>query len=183
MSAGVLGGFAQGIFKMEKASFREAAAKNVDEVLAPERLRHEFPPLSGFGVTGEGGFHQRRRVELGFHGFHQEFDGLLKAAEAGFFFFDAADEVVEIVAGGFRKGVEESFEAVAAESTGEEWVDRHDFAVSACHHFVLAFERNVISYLYPVLCLDLSRVHWAGRRGTIHDPQLLPHKAFLAPQT
>ena len=106
MSAGVLGGFAQGIFKMKKTSFREAAAEDIDEVLASQGLRHEFPALSGLGVAGEGGLHQTRRVELGFHGFHQVFSGVLRAAQACAFFFDFADLAVDLVALGFRKGIE-----------------------------------------------------------------------------
>jgi hypothetical protein len=114
-----------GIFKMEKTRLREAAAEDIDEVLAAERLRHEFPSLVGLGIAGEGNFHQRRRVELGFHGGGEELDGLIQAAEAGFFFFDAADEVVEFVAGGFGEGVEESFEAVTAEGAGKKKVEGH----------------------------------------------------------
>lgn len=111
-------GFTQGIFKMEKPSLREAAAEDVDEVLAPEGLRHEFPSLAGFGVAAEGSLHHRRRIEFGFHGFGQEFDGLLEPAKARFFFFDAADEAVEVIARGFGEGIEESFETVAAQGAG-----------------------------------------------------------------
>ena len=106
MSAGVLGGFAQGIFKMKKTSFREAAAEDIDEVLASQGLRHEFPSLAGLGVASEGGFHQRWRVELGLHGFHKVFSGVLCAAQARLFFLDFADLAVDLVALGFRKGIE-----------------------------------------------------------------------------
>ena len=34
VSVGVLGGFTQGIFKMKETCLREAAAENIDEVLA-----------------------------------------------------------------------------------------------------------------------------------------------------
>ena len=125
MAAGVLSGFTQGIFKMEKTCLREAAAEDIDQVLASERLRHEFPALARFGFAGESGFDQWWRVELGFHGFSQVFDCLLKPTKAGFFFFDAADEAVEVIAGGFGEGVEESFQAVAAKGAGEERMERH----------------------------------------------------------
>ena len=124
MSVGVVGGITQGIFKMEKTSLWEAAAEDIDEVLASERLRHELPSPAGFGVAGEGSLHQRRRVEFGFHGFHQVFSGMLGAAQARLFFFDFADKVVDVVARGFGKGIEEFLKAFGlAEFAGEEGVD------------------------------------------------------------
>lgn len=134
MSAGVLGGFTQGIFKMEKTSLGVASAEDIDEVCAPERLRHEFQALTGLRIAGEGGFHQRRRVELGLHGFSQKFDGLPDAAQAGFFFFDAADEAVEVFARGFGEGVEESYETVSAESAGEKCVEGHQKNLTTDHN-------------------------------------------------
>ena len=107
------------------ASFGEAAAEDGDEVLPAQRLRHEVPSLAGFGIAGEGRGEQRWRVEFGFHGFRQELDGLLDAAQAGVFFFDTADEVIEVIAGGFGEGVEESYQTVAAKGTSEKWVEGH----------------------------------------------------------
>jgi hypothetical protein len=101
---GVLGALKQGVLKPSSAGFREAAAEDGDEVLAAEGLRHEFPALAGFGVAAKGSFHQRRRVELGFHGFHQIFSGMLGAAKARLFFFDFADFAVDLVARGFGQG-------------------------------------------------------------------------------
>jgi hypothetical protein len=46
-------------------------------------------------------------VDFGCHDFHQVFGGMLRAAQARLFFFDLADGVVNPVAGGFGKGVEE----------------------------------------------------------------------------
>lgn len=43
----------------------------------------------------------------------------------GGFFFDAADEVVAVIAGGFGEGVEEFYEAVAAEGVAKERVEGH----------------------------------------------------------
>lgn len=122
--AGVLGALTQGIFKVEKASVGEAAAEDVDEVLASEGLRHQFPSLAGFGVTDKGSLHHRRRIKFGFHGFHQVFSGMLGATQAGVFFFDFADGVVNMLARGFRKGIEEFLEAFGlAEFAGEGGVD------------------------------------------------------------
>lgn len=51
---------------------------------------------------------------------------MLEPAQAGGFFLDAANEVVEVVTGGWREGVEESYEAVTAEGAKEERVEgRH----------------------------------------------------------
>lgn len=119
----VSGALKQSSFKITSAGFRESAAEDADEILPAERLRHEIPALASFGVTGKRGFDQRRRIEFGFHDFGQKVDGLLDTAETGFFFLDAADEVVEVVAGGFGERVEESFEAVAAEGVDEERVE------------------------------------------------------------
>jgi hypothetical protein len=126
MSAGVLGGITQGIFKMEKTSLRVAAAEDIDEVLASEGLRHHCPSLAGFGIAAESSLHQRRRVEFGFHGFHQIFSGVLGAAQARLFFFDFADLTVDLVARGFGQGVEEFLEAPGlAEFAGKNGVDEH----------------------------------------------------------
>ena len=124
VSVGVLGGFTQGIFKMEKTSLREAAAEDIDEVLASQRLRHELPSLARVGVAGEGSLHQRRRVELGFHGFHQVFSDMLRAAQARLFFFYFADFTVNLLARGFGQGIEKFLEAFGlAEFTGEDGMD------------------------------------------------------------
>ncbi len=98
VSVGVLSGILQGEGKIGGASVGEAAAEDGDEVLASERLRHEFPSLARSGVAGERSLHQRRRIELGFHGFHQIFSGVLGAAQARLFFFDFADFAVNLVA-------------------------------------------------------------------------------------
>jgi hypothetical protein len=83
-------------------------------------------PLRAWGVAAECSFHQRRRVEFGFHGFHQVFSGVLRAAQARLFFFDCADGVVDLAARGFGQGVEEFPEAFGlAEFSGEERVDGH----------------------------------------------------------
>jgi len=117
--------------KIAGAGFRESAAKDAHEILPAKRLRHEFPSLSGAGVAGagvagEGGGEQRRRIEFGCHDFGQEFDGLLDATLASFFFFDCANEVVELFAGGVGEGVEEFQEAVTTQGAGEEKVDGHE---------------------------------------------------------
>lgn len=111
--------------KIAGAGFRESAAKDAHEILPAKRLRHEFPSLSGAGVAGERGGEQRRRIEFGCHDFGQEFDGLLDATLASFFFFDCANEVVELFAGGVGEGVEEFLEAVTTQGAGEEKVDGH----------------------------------------------------------
>ena len=98
MAVGVLGAVQQSPFKPAGAGFREAAAEDGDEVLTSERLRHEFPSLAGSGIADEGSFHQRRRIELGFHGFHQVLGGVLGAAQARVFFFHFTDGVVDVVA-------------------------------------------------------------------------------------
>ncbi len=101
--------FANRPFKVAGASFGIRAAEDVDQEPAARRQRHELPAAAGLGVVGECGFERGRRVELGFPGGSEEFDGLVEAAQADGFFFDAADEVVEIVAGGFRERVEEPY--------------------------------------------------------------------------
>jgi hypothetical protein len=111
MAVGVLGAVQQSPFKPAGAGFREATAEDRDEVLTSERLRHEFPSLAGSGVASKGSAHQRRRVEFGFHRFHQIFSGVLGAAQARVFFFDFADRVVDMAARGLGKGVEEFLEA------------------------------------------------------------------------
>jgi hypothetical protein len=51
---------------------------------------------------------------------------VLRAAQARLFFFDLADLAVDLVARGFRKGVEEFLEAFgSAKFAGEEGVDGH----------------------------------------------------------
>ena len=126
VSAGVLSGVEDRSLEVESAGFRESAAEDGDQILASERLRHEFPALAGFGVAGEGGFHQWRRVEFGFHGFHQVFSCVLGTAQACLFFFDFADLAVDLMARGFRKGVEKFLEAFGvAELAGESGVDGH----------------------------------------------------------
>ena len=88
-------------------------------------MRHEFPAAACFGVVSEGGFDQRRRVEFGFHGFHQVFSGVLRATQARLFFFDFADFTIDLLARGFGQGSEEFLEAFGlAEFEGEGWVDR-----------------------------------------------------------
>jgi len=124
--AGVLGGIQDGSFDVEGARLRIAAAEDEDQVLPAERLRHKFPSLAGLGVADEGSLHQRRRVKLGFHGFHQVFSGVLGTAQARLFFFDFADFAVDLVARGFGEGIEEFPEALGlAEFAGESWVDGH----------------------------------------------------------
>ena len=126
VSVGVLGGVEDGSLDVEGAGFRIAAAEDEDQVLPAERLRHEFPSLAGLGIAGEGGFHQRRWVELGFHGFHQVFSGVLGTAQARLFFFDLADLAVDLLARGFGKGAKEFLEPLGlAEFTGEGGVDGH----------------------------------------------------------
>lgn len=127
MSFGVFGGVEGGSLDVEGAGFGIAAAKNEDQVLPAERLRHQFPSLAGYGVAGEGGFHQRRRVEFGFHGFHQVFSSVLRTAEARLFFFDFADLAVDLVTRGFGQGVEKFLEAFGlAEFAGEDRMDLHE---------------------------------------------------------
>lgn len=124
VSVGVLGALEDRVLKPAGAGFREAAAEDGDEVLAAERLRHEFPSLACLGVAAECGFHERRRVELGFHGFHQVFSGVLGAAEARFFFFHFAELAVNLVARGFGQGAKEFLEAFGlAEFAGEGGMD------------------------------------------------------------
>jgi hypothetical protein len=123
----ILGALEQGVLKPAGAGVGEAAAEDRDEILPAEGLRHEFPTAAGFGVSGEGGFDEGRRVELGFHGFHQVFSGVLGATLAGLFFFDFTDGVVDVAAGGFGKGVEEFLEAFGlAEFAGEDGMERHN---------------------------------------------------------
>lgn len=126
VSVGVLRGVEQGEGKIGGASVGESAAEDGDEVLASVGLRHEFPSLAGLGVAAECSPHQRRRIKLGFHGFHQVFSGVLRAAQARVFFFYFADFMVDLVARGFRQGVEKFLEAFGlAEFAGEERVDGH----------------------------------------------------------
>lgn len=76
------------------------------------------------GVAGERSLHQRRRIDFGFHGFHQVFSGVLGAAQARFFLFDFADGVIDFAARGFGKGVEEFLETFGlAEFAGEGGMD------------------------------------------------------------
>jgi hypothetical protein len=127
VKADVLGGIQDGALDVEGAGFRIAPTENKDQILAAQRLRHEFPSLSGSGVAGEACFHQRRRVEFGFHGFHQIFSGVLRAAQACLFFFDFADLAVNLVARRFEKGIEKFLEAFGlAEFAGEKRMDGHE---------------------------------------------------------
>jgi len=126
MVVGVLGGIQDGPLDVEGARFRIAATENKDQILAAQRLRHEFPSLVGLGVATECSLHQRRRVELGFHGFHQVFSGVLGASQARLFFFDFAYFTVDLAARGFRKGVEKFLKAFGlAEFAGEGGMDGH----------------------------------------------------------
>jgi hypothetical protein len=126
VAVGVLSALEQGVRKPSGAGFGEAAAEDGDEILASEGLRHEFPSLAGPGIAGEGSFHQRRRVEFGFHGLHQVFGGVLGAAQARLFFFNFADFAVDLLARGFGKGVEKFLEAFGlAEFAGEDGMDGH----------------------------------------------------------
>jgi len=114
------------VLQISGAGVGEAAAEDEYQVLPAERLRHEFPSLSGLGVAAEGSFHQRRRVELGFHGFHQIFSDVLCPALACFFFFDFADLAVNLVARGFGEGVKEFLEAFGlTEFADEDGVEGH----------------------------------------------------------
>lgn len=158
MSVGVLGGIQDGSLDVEGACFRIASAKNEDQVLPAERLRHEFPSLAGLGVAREGGFHQRRRVEFGFHGFHQIISGVLGAAEACVFFFGFSDLTVDLVARGFGKGIEEFLEALGlAEFAGENGMDGHgeDYGSVVC----ISFPNGV----YNIAHFDLSRLPTGDR--------------------
>jgi hypothetical protein len=84
-------------------------------------------PWRAWGVAAECSLHQRRRVELGFHGFHQVFSGVLGATQARLFSFNFADLAVNLVARGYGKGVEEFLEAFGlAEFAGEDGVDGHE---------------------------------------------------------
>jgi hypothetical protein len=89
-------------------------------------LRHEFPSLARSSVAGESSLHQRRRIELGFHGFHQIFGGMLGTAQARLFFFDFSDFTVNLLARGFGQGIEEFLEAFGlAELANENRMDGH----------------------------------------------------------
>jgi hypothetical protein len=125
-AVGVIGAVQEGSFEVEGAGFGIAATEDEDQVLPAQRLRHEFPSLAGPGIAGEGSFHPQRRVEFGFHGFHQVFGGMLRPAQARLFFFDFADLAVDLLARGFRKGIEEFLKAFGlAEFSGERGVDGH----------------------------------------------------------
>jgi hypothetical protein len=83
-------------------------------------------PWRAWAIAAEGGFHHRRRIEFGFHGFHQIFSGMLCASEARVFFFDFADGVVDIAARGFGERVEKFLEAFGlAEFAVEDGVEGH----------------------------------------------------------
>jgi hypothetical protein len=126
VSIGVLGGVLQGEGKISGASVGEAAAEDGDEVLSPEGLRHEFPSLARSSIAGERSLHQRRRIEFGFHGFHQVFSGMLCAAQSCLFFFHFADFAVDLLARGFGQGIEEFLEVLGlAEFAGEDGMDWH----------------------------------------------------------
>lgn len=125
MHFGVPGPLANGPCEVTSAGFGIRAAEDVDEEPAARLLRHELPAAAGLRVVGKGGFERGRRVELGFAGGGEKLDGLLEAAEARGFFLDAADEVVKVNAESWGEGVEESFEAVAAEGAKKERVEGH----------------------------------------------------------
>jgi hypothetical protein len=126
VSIGVLGGVLQGEGKIGGASVGEAAAEDGDEVLPSERLRHEFPSLARSSVAGESSLHQRRRIELGFHGFHQIFGGMLGTAQARLFSFHFADFTVNLLARGCGEGIEKFLETLGlAKFAGENGVDGH----------------------------------------------------------
>jgi hypothetical protein len=126
MSVGVLGGIQDGSLDVEGARFGIAAAEDEDQILPAEGLRHEFPSLARLGIAAECSLHQRRRVELGFHGFHQVFGGVLRAAQARLFFFDFANLAVDLAARGFGKGIEKLLETFGlSEFSGEQGMDGH----------------------------------------------------------
>lgn len=126
VAVGILSAFLQSVLQPSGAGLGEAAVEDGDEVLPSQRLRHELPSLAGLDVAAECSFHQRWRVEFGFHGFHQIFSGMLGAAQARLFFFDFADLAVDLVARGFWKGVEKFLQAFGlAEFAGENGVDWH----------------------------------------------------------
>jgi hypothetical protein len=126
VSVGVLGGVQDGPLDIEGTRFRIAAAEDENQVLSTERLRHELPSLAGLGVAAECSFHQRRWIEFGFHGFHQIFSGMLSTTETRVFLFDFSDGVVNMLAGGVGKGIEEFLQAFGlAEFAGEERVEGH----------------------------------------------------------
>jgi hypothetical protein len=146
MAIGVLGGIEDGSLEVKVAGFGKAAAEDGDEVLASEGLRHEFPSLAGLGIAGEGGLHQRRRIEFGFHGFHQIFGGVLRAVQTRVFFFDFADLAVDLVARGFGESVEEFLQAFGlAEFACEDGMDGHGEDLTTdpllCHGFSLSSRR------------------------------------------
>src|SRR6185437_13194691 len=127
VAPGILSAFPDGVLKPAGAGFGIAAAENGDEVLASVGLRHEFPSLAGLGVAAECSLHQRRRVELGFHGFHQVFSGVLRPAQARVFFFYFADFTVDLLARGLGKGSEKFLKAFGlAEFAGEGGMDWHE---------------------------------------------------------
>jgi len=97
VAAGVLGGIQDGSLDVEGARFRIASAEDEDQILPAQRLRHKFPSLAGSGVAAECSFHQRWRIELGFHSFHQVFSGVLRPAQTRVFSFDFADLAVDLV--------------------------------------------------------------------------------------
>ena len=85
-----------------------------------------FHPCRAWALRRNAAFIRRRRVEFGFHGFHQIFGGVLGATQARVFFFDFANFAVDLVARGFGQGVEEFQEAFGlAEFTGESGMDGH----------------------------------------------------------
>jgi hypothetical protein len=138
---------------------RGRAAEDGQQILAAVRLRHEFPAASGFGVAREGGGEQGRWVEFGFHDFGQEFDGLLDAADTSVFFFYAADEMVELFAGGGSEGAEEFLETHGAtERAGEERVEWHDTK------WLLTQFRAIFSF-----------IALAGQRWYLKPPELFAH--------
>jgi hypothetical protein len=195
-TAGVLGAVQQGPFKPAGASVGEAAAEDGDEVLASKRLRHEFPALAGFGVAGEGSFHQRGRVEFGFHGFHQVFGGVLGASQARLFFFDFADLAVDLVARGFGESVKEFLEAFGlAEFAGEDGMDGHSqilplitlitriftdlLLLKAANSHETAFETSSILGIFQLTSQHISRFSERYACGTFAHMTRLPTRVLF----
>src|ERR1051326_8488348 len=126
MAIGVAGPFPQTPFQVTGAGLRIRAAEDVDKPPAAAGLRQELPAAARLLVLRQSAGERRRRIEFGFHGGGEKFDGLVEPAEAGGFFLDGADEVVKVVAGGLGKRVEEFLEAFgAAEGAGEKRVKGH----------------------------------------------------------
>src|ERR1051326_2267359 len=98
MSFGVADGLAHGVFEVARAGFGIGAAEDVNEEVAARLLRQELPAAAGLRVVSEIVLERGRRIELALHGGGEKLDGLIEPAQAGGFSFDAADEIVELVA-------------------------------------------------------------------------------------